>query len=423
MLACREQATVDKRLVLASIPAFPPIALAVLDMASQDDVTMRQLSDVIRSDAVLSAQVLRLANSPLFGFAARISSLNHALSTLGMARIQGLAMTVATSNYLKKVMRIGELRRCWRHTLASAILCRELARAALLSGELGYMLGLLHDIGRLGLLVTYPNEYAQMLRDADRDPQSLLDKEQRLFGMDHCEAGRRLAQQWNLPDDFASILGRHHDQPSGSILDIQGVVYHGCRLADALGFAVAKPLRAVTFEEIRAALPEEVAARFRVSAQELTEMVEDRIKEHDAGEPAAVVVMSPARERAPAASPALRPSAVPKPAAAAKQPEQKASVLLEDEPDAPNPASAARTAPTPQAVQRPAPAASRPGPAAEASFRTTSPVAWDGGEGPRDDGGTRLRWLRSLALQLALIAVAAVTAAGIISVSLYLSHS
>jgi HD-like signal output (HDOD) protein len=273
---------------LASIPVFPPIALRVLDLASQNDIAMRQLSEVIGSDAVFSAQVLRLANSPMFGHGAQIESLSHALVTLGLERLQGLAMTVATSNYLRTALRIEELRRCWRHTLACAILCRELARAASISEELGYMLGLLHDIGRLGLLVAHPNEYAEMLRDADREPMGLLDLEKKRFGMDHCEVGRRLAEQWNLPEDFPFILGRHHDPPSGTSLDILGVVYHGCRLADALGFSVLKPLRSATLEEIHAALPAQIAERFSATAGDLAKMVEERIQLHDSGDPAAL---------------------------------------------------------------------------------------------------------------------------------------
>lgn len=309
MPASGQNNTVEKRLVLASIPAFPPIALAVLEMTSQVDVTMRQLAKVIRSDAVFSSQVLRLANSALLDCPERISSLSRALSTLGLERLEALAVTVATSNYVKKTLGIEELRRCWRHTLACAILCRELARAASLSGELGYMLGLLHDIGRLGLLVTYPNDYAQMLRDADRDPQSLLDKEQQLFGMDHCEAGRTLAQLWNLPEEFPLILGRHHDPPSGASLDMLAVVYHGCRLADVLGFAVLKPLRTATVEEIQATLPAQVAGRFTASVEELTQMVEQKITMHDAGDAAVSMAQPPVPETA--SEPAPGPGEIP----------------------------------------------------------------------------------------------------------------
>jgi len=294
----------------------------VLEITSHTDVTMRQLAKVIRSDAVFSSQVLRLANSALFHCSDRISSLSRALSTLGLERLEGLAVTVATSNYVKKALGIEELRRCWRHTLACAILCRELARAASLSGELGYMLGLLHDIGRLGLLVTYPNDYAQMLREADRDPQSLLDKEQQLFGMDHCEAGRTLAQLWNLPEEFPLILGRHHDPPSGTSLDMLAVVYYGCRLADVLGFAVLKPLKTATVDEIQAALPPQVAGRFTASVEELTEMVEQKIMMHDAGDAAVHIAQSRAPEAAsePEQGTAETPSMMPESAPASAYP-------------------------------------------------------------------------------------------------------
>jgi hypothetical protein len=107
-----------------------------------------------------------------------------------------------------------------------------------------------------------------------------------------------------LPESFPLILGRHHDPPSGSAADILGVVYHGCRLADALGFSVLKPLRPATVEEIRAALPEPIAGRFTAYGAELAAMVEEKIRQHDSGGAAALVVpVAAAEPAAPAGTP------------------------------------------------------------------------------------------------------------------------
>ena len=170
MTAATTSETRPKRSVnLANIPAFPAVVLRVLDIVSQDDPDLRSLVQEINSDATLSAQVLRLANSPLFGFSAQISTVQHAVVALGTAQIQSLVMSVATANYSRAAFRSEALRKCWRHTLASAILCREVARAAGMAPEQAYSLGLLHDIGRLGLLVAWPDDYSRILEDANRD--------------------------------------------------------------------------------------------------------------------------------------------------------------------------------------------------------------------------------------------------------------
>jgi HD-like signal output (HDOD) protein len=156
---------------------------------------------------------------------------------------------------MKEALRTQALERCWRHTLASAILCRELAQTAGLPGDRAYSFGLLHDIGRLGLLVAYPHSYDRLLQAASRDSASLLDLEKKQFGMDHCEAGRHLAEEWQLPPEFRLIAGGHHDPPPGAPFDALKLVHLACRLADALGYSVAASQKDIPLEEIRALLP------------------------------------------------------------------------------------------------------------------------------------------------------------------------
>jgi len=266
---------------LSKIPPFPPIVLRVFDLLASEDVEIRKLVELLTADAAFSAQILRMANSPLFGFHSRIDSLQHALVILGLRRVRSLAMTVATANYMQTALKIKELDRCWRHTLACALLTEELARACSLPDDVAYTAGLLHDIGRLGLLVAHPKQYAQLLEEASRNALELLDLEQKLFGVDHCEAGRFLAQQWNLPEDIMIVAGRHHDPPDGPAQDLTTLTYLGCQLADTLGFWVVPPLRALEIAEIQALLPAPARSRFAPNAEHLTRSIERRIRSHE----------------------------------------------------------------------------------------------------------------------------------------------
>ena len=264
-----------KEIKLANIPAFPAVVLRVLDIISQDDPDFDLLVREITSDATLAAQVLRLANSPLFGFEAQICTVQHAVAALGIANIQSLLMSVATANYSRAALKTEALQKCWRHTLATAILCREVARAAGVQAERAYSLGLLHDIGRLGLLVAWPDDYNLILKEADRDSVSLLDLEKRLFSMDHCEVGRLLVEQWKFPPEFRVIAGRHHDSPAGGAdFDNLRIVHLGCELADSLGYWVAKPLHPKSIEELLSELPPAVRDCFQSDAETLKNLVE-----------------------------------------------------------------------------------------------------------------------------------------------------
>jgi HD-like signal output (HDOD) protein len=252
--------------------------LRLLDLLARDDVEIRELVSLISSDPAFSAQILQVANSPLFGFRSQIDSLQSALVVLGLRRIRSLSMTVATSNHMKAVLHIEELARCWRHMLACALITEQLARSCSAFEDRAYTAGLLHDVGRLGLLLASPKEYAALLRDAERNALELLDVEREVLGMDHCEAGRALAEHWNLPPDFQIIAARHHDPQSDAAIDLLTLVHLGCRLADSLGFWVVAPLKACSPEEIQQSLPALLAKRIRLEPDRWREIVERRIR-------------------------------------------------------------------------------------------------------------------------------------------------
>ena len=266
-----------KKLVLEKIPAFPPIVMKILDLLGGDGVEIADLVELISTDAVFAAQVLKFANSPLFGLRSQVATVKQAVVTLGLSRVEGLAMTVATSNYLKAALTTAELYGCWRHMLATAVISRELALTCSVPEDLAYTAGLLHDIGRLGLLVAYPHEYAAALKAADRESLGLLDREKSAFGMDHCEAGRYLVEEWRLPEAFQIVTGRHHDRTFGGAFDLLHVVHYACTLADALGYFVVKPLQQASLSEIHEALPPGARQKFPADFETLHQTVVEAV--------------------------------------------------------------------------------------------------------------------------------------------------
>lgn len=308
-----QEIQLSKDIVLSNIPAFPPVVLRVLALLGNESVQVSELVEEIASEATLSAQVLRLANSPLFGFLAEIDTVQHAVVALGFSRVQALVTTVAAGGYMKAALQTEALRKCWRHTLASAILSRELARAAAMPADRAYSFGLLHDLGRLGLLVAYPADYDALLHAADRDAVSLLDLEKKRFGLDHCEAGRRLVEQWKLPPEFRVIAGRHHDPPDGGPLDLLAIVHLACNLADTLGYAVVTPLKTTPWDDIRAMLPPEARDRFPADLQMLSELVDRAMGGADTAAAEIIAPAAPTGDASPAAEESPAPATQPEP--------------------------------------------------------------------------------------------------------------
>jgi putative nucleotidyltransferase with HDIG domain len=166
-------------------------------------------------------------------------------------------------SYLKAALRIAVLRGCWRHSLACALLSEELANACSMHLDRAYTAGLLHDVGRLGLLVAHPAEYSKLLTVTEQNSLDVLEMERKLFDLDHCQAGRRLMAEWKFPEEFHEIAARHHADPAGGEFNLLALVRLACRLSDTLGFHAVKPAHPWTFQEIQAALPEPSQQRFQ----------------------------------------------------------------------------------------------------------------------------------------------------------------
>lgn len=281
---------------LSKVPPFPPIAVRLLALLAKPSVEVWEVADLIASDATFTARVLRRVNSIEFGLGSQVNNVRQAVSLLGLERTREVVISHATAKYALGPLRSAELRRCWQHTVATAVLADYIAHCCEAFTEIAFTAGVIHDIGRLGLLLIYPREYERIISTAAERCLDLLDFEREEFGMDHAEAGRLLVECWGLPAELGQVAGRHHDACEGAELDLLRIVHVSCRLADALGYDVARPLVQVEVETILSELPPRARARIKQSPAELCTRIEKRILEYDVDnvEPAAESVEEPA---------------------------------------------------------------------------------------------------------------------------------
>ena len=259
----------EKYRSLQQLPQFPAVATKVLRALSDDHAQMQEIERLVRADAALSSEVLRIVNSPLYGLSSPVSSVKQALMLLGFDEVKRFVLAASMKSFLRPAFRLDLLRRIWRHSLACAIVCEDLSAACSTAGyrdDRAYTIGLLHDIGRLGLFVAHPEEYAALLGAADRSVP-LLEQERRLFGIDHCEAGSWIARNWGLPEELQLVAGGHHQPLSPTNWSLENLVRVGVLLTDSLGFDVAAPEHACTLGEIRSMLPTSAGFRFDPSPE------------------------------------------------------------------------------------------------------------------------------------------------------------
>src|SRR5713101_9741004 len=156
-------AQVEAPWALKDLPPYRPVARKLMRLTAHADVQLEQIQQVLRMDAAFTADVLRLANSPLIGMRGEIKSIMQAVMMLGLERIKALATTLSLRAFLTGGDPSGSLRQSWRHNLASAILCQRLARLVHLDSDTCYTAGLLHDIGRLAFLRACRKKYELVL--------------------------------------------------------------------------------------------------------------------------------------------------------------------------------------------------------------------------------------------------------------------
>ena len=240
---------------LRLVPPFPAVAQRILALAGTDDIDVRKLGELVKMDPSFAAELLRYANSALFGARREVTSLSQAIMMVGTDRVKTMATMVVINRMIRASVHVAALRKVWQHSVVTAVIAEEAARVARTNRETAYTAGLLHNLGTLGMMSAYPDEYSRMLAVSDDFGFDLLRTERDLFDIDHCAAGAYLAQDWDFPDDLAAAIATHHDDPVRGEVSLDNIVKVSWRLADALGYAAFSPARAWTCEELIAMVP------------------------------------------------------------------------------------------------------------------------------------------------------------------------
>jgi len=266
--------TVTIPVKLCNLPPFHSIANQVLALSADPDIDLQRLAKVMMGDPAFAAEVLFLANSSLFGFASKMQVLRHAVAVLGLERIKALAITVAMRAFLGNGGPL--IRQCWRHSAACAVIAEEISPIFDFSGDRAYTFGLMHDVGRLGLLRSYPKEVSPVISGEYADTNAILEAERAAINIDHGLAGSWLVKKWEFPIEFAEVCARHHEPLNVAAGAHVHVAKISCRVADALGYAAVRYQAPATYAQVVNQLPGHLNRELPLEA-ELRQNVERRL--------------------------------------------------------------------------------------------------------------------------------------------------
>ena len=196
---------------VGKLPLMPGLALVLVRSAHDDRLSAAELGTHIAEDAGLAAQLLRLVNSPFYGFSRRIGTVADAIAVLGFNLVRRIVTAAVLQRPQHSVLADGPATRAfWRHQLLAAVLARSAqAQRSDDGAELAYMAGLLHDIGRLAIQAASPAESHLLAPSHAVGEEALVLQERARLGFDHAEAGAALLQAWQLPDILAQAVWQH----------------------------------------------------------------------------------------------------------------------------------------------------------------------------------------------------------------------
>lgn len=193
------------------LPAPPQAALQIVRACAREDVTSSEISAITATNPALTAELLRVANSPLYGISREVNSINMAVSVLGLRALRNLVLCISIHDAISKEAIPGfNAEVFWEDSLRRAIAAKQMALILKQDGDEAFTAGLLQDFGLLILFYLHPEQASQWDTLRLLDPEQRLQQEQKVFSVNHAEVNQKLAEFWELPQALGEALAQHH---------------------------------------------------------------------------------------------------------------------------------------------------------------------------------------------------------------------
>ncbi len=208
-----------------SLASFPDIYYRLREALDDPASSAGHIAGIIGRDPALAASLLRLANSPFYGFPKRIDSLARGVMIIGAGELAQLALGISVvARFLDIPSGCITMRQAWEHAVGCGVLARVLAaHRGGLPPERLFVAGLLHDLGRLVLLRRLPRHVARVMTLARERGVPLYAAERDVLGFDHAEVGQALLAHWRLPPALCDTVRDHHAQGA---MDLEAALVH-----------------------------------------------------------------------------------------------------------------------------------------------------------------------------------------------------
>jgi len=231
---------------VVDLPSPPLIVQRLHEVFSTEEISARAIAQVVETDQGFTARVLRLVNSPFYGFRRKIVAVEEAVTMLGYNSIKQLLLTTSLMNTFAKGKYAGTFENFWTHSLGVAIVARHLTyKYNRDTRSEAFICGLLHDVGRLVLMKTDPERFHTFYFELGQVTD--LGDEKDFFGIDHQKIGEMLAQKWNFPKSVCQAIANHHTPLLAkeylflvAVIHMANIICHALAIGNSPNFYVSQ---------------------------------------------------------------------------------------------------------------------------------------------------------------------------------------
>jgi putative nucleotidyltransferase with HDIG domain len=221
---------------IVALPTVPGSLKRIAQILEKPNVTLEEIGRFVSADPALTAKVLKMVNSAIYGFPGRISSVSHAVMLLGLNVIKGLLLGISVFDIMQKLMA-----GLWDHSLGCAVISRSIAlKKGIKDPEDVAIAALIHDIGKVILGMEFQQAYEGAVEDALSRRIPISEAERAVFQETHAAVGMWLAQKWHFPPKLVEVIGFHHRPHLARIAPLETAIVHFADvLIRARGFGFA----------------------------------------------------------------------------------------------------------------------------------------------------------------------------------------